>query len=88
MKSATLPPLRVTPDLRKDAESVLKEGESLSSFIEESLRRQIEQRKFQSEFIERGLAARDRAIATGRYVSKNDVSESLRGILDRTRQKP
>jgi len=70
-KSATIPSLRVTPSLRHEAESVLKEGETLSSFVEESLRKHIEQRKFKQEFIGRGLASRDRARATGRYVAKD-----------------
>ncbi len=82
MKSATIPPLRVTPDLRNEAESVLKEGESLSSFVEDSLRRQIELRKLQSEFIARGLAARESAKSSGEYASKEEVMDSLRGILD------
>jgi predicted transcriptional regulator len=82
MKSATIPPLRVTPDLRNEAVSVLREGESLSSFVEESLRRQIEHRKLQSEFIARGLAARDSAKSSGEYASKEEVMESLRGIRD------
>lgn len=82
MKSATIPPLRVTPGLRHDAESVLREGETLSGFVEDSLRRQIEHRKFQSEFIARGLASREKAKASGRYVSKGEVMRSLRSILD------
>src|SRR5210317_2060528 len=82
MKSATIPPLRVTPDLRNEAESVLKEGESLSSFVEDSLRRQIQHRKLQSEFIARGLAARESAKSSGEYASKEEVMDSLRGILD------
>ena len=88
MKSATIPPLRVTPDLRRDAESVLKEGETLSGFVEESLRRHIEQRKFQQAFIARGLAARDRAKATGRYVSKEEMMASLRAIRDKAQKNP
>ncbi|MGB5622885.1 MAG: YlcI/YnfO family protein [Gammaproteobacteria bacterium] len=82
MKSATIPPLRVTPDLRNEAESVLREGESLSSFVEDSLRRQIEHRKLHSEFIARGLAARESAKSSGEYASKEEVMDSLRGILD------
>ena len=82
MKSATIPPLRVTQDLRNEVESVLKEGESLSRFVEDSLRRQIEHRKLQNEFIARGLAARDDARSSGEYASKDDVMGSLRGILD------
>lgn len=87
MKSATIPPLRVTPDLRQDAQSVLREGETLSGFVEESLRRQIEHRKFQKEFISRGLAARANAKATGNYATKDEVMESLHGILKLAQQK-
>ena len=86
MKSATIPPLRVTPELRHDAESVLKEGETLSGFVEEALRRQVEHRKFQREFIARGLAARDRAKESGRYASKEEVMDSLRSMLKRTEE--
>ena len=59
MKTATLPSLRVEPGLRKAAEGVLREGESLSSFMEQSLRDEVNRRRMQAEFIARGLAARD-----------------------------
>lgn len=87
MKSATIPPLRVTPELRQDAESVLRDGESLSGFVEESLRRQIEYRKMQKEFIARGLASRDAARASGQYVSKDEVMDSLHAKLVGARNK-
>lgn len=83
MKSATIPSLRVTPELRQDAESVLEEGETLSSFVEESLRKQIEHRKFQREFIARGMVSRDKARATGVYVSKEEVMDRLRVVRDK-----
>lgn len=85
MKSATIPPLRVTPDLRHDVESVLKEGESLSAFVESSLIRQIEFRKRQQEFIARGLAAREASRASGKYVSKAESLAALDAILERQR---
>jgi len=84
MKTATIPPLRVTPDLRRDAESVLEEGESLSGFVEESLRKQIENRKFQREFVARGLASRDRARESGVYKSRDEVMNALQSIRDQT----
>lgn len=87
MKSATIPPLRVTEDFRHDAESVLREGETLSNFVEEALRKQIEYRKSQQAFIARGLIARDKAKATGQYASKTDVMSSLRSILAKAQQK-
>ncbi len=35
MKTASIPSLRVEPELRRAAEAVLHEGESLSSFLEQ-----------------------------------------------------
>ena len=57
MKTATIPSLRVEPALREAAESVLREGETLSGFVESSLRAQVRQRQLQDEFIKRGLAS-------------------------------
>lgn len=87
MKSATIPPLRVTPDLRSAAENVLREGETLSNFVEESVRSQIERRLMQQEFIARGMAARDEARSSGTYFSETEVMTSLRGILKREEAK-
>ena len=86
MKSSTIPSLRVTPQFRHEAESVLHEGESLSAFVETSLREQIEHRKTQKEFIARGLAARESAKSSGQYASKDEVMGSLRSILDAQRE--
>ena len=87
MKSATLPPLRVTPDLRADVEGVLEKDETLSSFIESALRRQINFRRNQKEFIARGLAARDEARSTGVYFTQEEVMTSLQTILKRAEAK-
>lgn len=86
MKSATIPSLRVTPELRQDAESVLREGESLSGFVEESLRRQIEHRKMQKEFIARGLASRDAARVSGEYASREEIMDSLQAMLEASKR--
>ncbi len=77
MKTATIPSLRVDPALRRAAEEVLEEGESLSSFVEHSVRAQVERRKTQEAFIARGLAARRKAADSGRYVSSDAVLQSL-----------
>lgn len=82
MKTATIPSLRVEPELRAAAESVLKEGETLSAFVEESLRRQIDYRKTQTEFIARGLRAREEAKRTGVYYSSEDVLNMMRKKLE------
>jgi hypothetical protein len=81
MKTASLPSLRVEPELRRAAESVLHEGESLSSFMEQSLRDEVNRRRMQAEFIARGLAARDEAKRTGAYYDADTVHAELRGML-------
>ena len=81
MKTATLPSLRVEAELRQAAESVLKKGETLSSFVEESVRTQVRKRQLQDEFIKRGLASRDKARETGVYYSIDEVVGELRQML-------
>lgn len=82
MKSASIPSLRVDPTLRTAAESVLRECETLSAFVESSLRAQIEHRRTKAEFIARGLAAREDAKRTGIYHSADDVLGSIKGKLE------
>jgi hypothetical protein len=77
MKTATIPSLRVDPALRAAAESVLQQGETLSSFLEQSLRANIGRRIVQREFVERGLASRDEAQRSGEYFSADEVFRSL-----------
>lgn len=76
MKTGTLPPLRVSPELRADAEAVLAPGESLSSFVHDAVTRTIEYRKEQREFMERGLAIAATARRTGRHLSSDSACES------------
>lgn len=81
MKTATIPSLRVDQTLRDAAVSVLGEGESLSSFVEQSLRAGIEGRRRQREFIARGLASRDEAKASGEYWSAEQIADELDEML-------
>ncbi|MGB5742901.1 MAG: YlcI/YnfO family protein [Sedimenticolaceae bacterium] len=83
MTSATIPPLRVTPELREAAESVLRENESLSAFVESSVVKQIEFRKAQNEFISRGLAAKKQSEESGSYVNKAESLAALDAILEK-----
>lgn len=87
MKTATIPSLRVDPELRLAAESVLQKGETLSSFIEQSLRANIEHRHWQSEFIARGLSSRDEARETGEYFAAKEILQELDGMLSRAESK-
>ena len=81
MKTATIPALRVEPALREAAQSVLAADETLSSFVEESLRANIERRKYRQDFIARGLASRDEAKRTGEYYSAESVLGELADML-------
>ncbi len=86
MKTATLPSLRVAPELRKAAEAVLQEGETLSSFVEESVRRQVEFRYAQQAFIARGLASAEAARKSGNYVPAEEVLAKLEKRLEQARK--
>lgn len=87
MKTATIPSLRVAPELRLAAERVLLEGESLSSFVEQSLRAHIQLRQVQQEFIARGLASRDAAQQTGEYFAVEEILADLDNMLARAKSK-
>lgn len=77
MRSATLPSLRVAPELRKAAEDALEEGETLSSFIEQAVLESIERRRMRQAFIARGMRAREEAKRTGEYVDAETVIDRL-----------
>jgi hypothetical protein len=85
MKSATLPSLRVDPELREAAESVLEEGETLSGFIEASVRETIARRRTRAEFVARGLASRDDARRAGEYIDADVVHARLTEKLAKAR---
>jgi hypothetical protein len=88
MKTSTIPSIRVAPDFRAEVEAVLVEGETLTQFVEASVRASVERRRMQAEFIARGLRSRDQALRTGDYVDADIVMDGLQRKLDaaRTRQ--
>ena len=86
MKTATMPALRVQPELRQAAEDILRPGETLSAFVEDSLRRNVEFRRSQQEFIKRGLASRDAAKKSGVYFSSDEVLAELDNMLAKAKK--
>lgn len=60
MRSATFPPIRVEPEVRAEVEAVLREGETLTQFIEEAVVAAEARRRSQSEIVARGEAAIER----------------------------
>ena len=87
MKNTTLPPLRVDSELRAAAEAVLREGETLSGFVLEAVRLNIERREAQREFIARGLLAREEARALGEYVGADEMLARLDASLASARER-
>jgi hypothetical protein len=85
MKTATIPSVRVEPEFRAEVEAVLGEGETLSEFVEASVRASVERRRVQAEFIARGLRSRDEARRTGQYVDADVVVAGLQRKLDTAR---
>lgn len=85
MKTATIPSVRVEPDFRAEIEAVLAEGESLSEFVEASVRAGVERRRVQAEFIARGLRARDESRRTGDYGDADVALDGLQRKLDAAR---
>ncbi len=87
MKSATLPSLRVEPELREAVEQVLAEGETVSGFIEASVRAQVEHRRIRAEFLRRGLTALANFERTGVSVPAATVHRKLEDRLARARRR-
>jgi predicted transcriptional regulator len=87
MKTANLPPLRVEPELRRDAERLLREGETLSSFVEQAVREAVQRRSAQGEFVARGLASAATAREIGEYVPAKSVLAKLEKRLDEARKR-
>lgn len=86
MKTSTLPPVRVSEDLRNAVESVLADGESLSGFIQQSVERAVEYRRVQAAFHERGQAAFEHYKRTGISHSVDEVVAGLHAKLERRRK--
>ena len=82
MKTATIPSLRVEPELREAAENALENGETLSGFVEQALREKIHRRRIQSEFIARGLASLEEARRTGEYFTHEDILADMDAIIE------
>lgn len=77
MKTAVIPQVRVEPELRADLDSVLLPGETLTEFVEASVRRAVEFRRVQTDFAARcdaSLAAYER---TGVSIPSDTVLSKL-----------
>ncbi|HVR54990.1 MAG TPA: YlcI/YnfO family protein [Pseudorhodoferax sp.] len=57
MKTATIPPVRIDPQLRDQIEQSLEEGETMTALVEKAVRHEVARRHDNAEFMRRGLAA-------------------------------
>lgn len=86
MRSATFPPIRVKPEVRSEVEAVLREGETLTQFIEEAVVSAAAWRRSQAEFVARGEAAIERWKREGGGHSVDEVMADLQSRLDAARK--
>ena len=86
MKSAVIPQVRVEPELRAELEAVLQQGETLSEFVEASVRNAVEFRRAQRRFHERGQAASEHYQRTGMSVPADEVLAKLQAKLNARRK--
>jgi hypothetical protein len=87
MKSAVIPQIRVEPALRAELESVLQPGETLTEFVESTVRNAIAFRRVQTAFHARAQAASEEYHRTGVSVPVEAVLERLQSKLDAKRKK-
>ena len=87
MKTAVIPQIRVEPELRAELESVLKQGETLTDFVEVSVRNAIAFRRVQTVFHARAQAASEEYHRTGVATPVEVVLDRLQSKLDAKRKK-
>jgi len=86
MKSAVIPQVRVEAELRAELEAVLHKGETLSEFVEASVRNAVAFRQMQTRFHARGQAAWEHFLDTGESLSADDMLAKLEAKLDAKRK--
>jgi hypothetical protein len=87
MKTATLPPLRVDPRLKKSILALLEPGETLSSFSIKAIAKAAARRKAEKAFIARALASERQAERTGRWASHEAVMAKAEAVVARAKRR-
>ncbi len=82
MKTSTIPSVRVEPELRAQVEALLGERETVSEFVQASVRASVQRRRDQAEFVARGLHSLADAQRSGDYVDADKVLNDLQRKLD------
>ncbi len=77
MKTATLPSIRVEPEFRATVESLLRDAETLTEFVENAVRETVLRRRNQAEFLARGIQSLEAAKRNDDYVDADVVLGKL-----------
>jgi hypothetical protein len=86
MKTATIPPVRVSAKFRAELDKSLEKGETLASLVEKAVGNEVLRRKLQTEFVRRGLAAIARTQQAGSGIPADAVIAKLEARLLAARQ--
>ena len=87
MKAASIPPIRVEPQFRREVESVLRSGETLSEYVENAIRESVLKRQSQTEFVIRGMAAIAQTQRDASGIPAQQVLDKLQAKLDAAKSK-
>lgn len=82
MDTAVIPQISIEPEVLAQLESMLREGETVASFVEAAVRSAVERRRVQREFDARAQAALENYERTGVSVPVEDVLRRLQAKLD------
>ena len=85
--SAVIPQIHVEPELRAELEAGLRHGETLTDFVEATVRNAIAFRRVQTSFHARAQAASEAYHQTGVSVPVEAVLKRLQSKLDAKRKK-
>lgn len=86
MKTATIPPVRVSARFRAELDKALEKGETLAALVEKAVSSEVLWRKSQAEFVRRGLAAIARTQQAGNGILADAVIAKLEARLAAARQ--
>lgn len=86
MKSAVIPQVRVEPELRADLDSVLLPGETLTDFVEATVRNAVEYRRMQTTFAARCAESLAKYERTGVSIPAEQVVGKLESMLAKRRK--
>ena len=86
MKSAVIPQVEVEPALLAELESVLQPGETLTDFVEATVRNAIAFRRVQTSFHAQAQAASEEYHRSGASAPVETVLKGLQSKLDAKRK--